>query len=328
VKTTTASPRIVVLLTLAAGAVWIAGCSSTGGKSNASSASATASGSTAASTSSFATRYKTDDGRTIEIGKATAADGGWRFKDPHLEKCWVADGFNFAGIDTLYIAPTLSTAKFNPDEEKVLQLAKENLPVELERSLRKKNIFTHVVTRETDIQAGVRVVRLENTIVEFSKGGGGARFFAGLYGAGQPVLRILGRMMEGDKAVFTFDSHALGHLPTFAGLVWTDGRPDAVVTFKAYDASGHIVGRITTRLGDSSSSGTTAEDRFLGASYSRGIARIVVTASLGDFEIDHLQYGFAAFAMSAVPAPPSLALGAVGLLGAGLARRRMMRALG
>ena len=130
------------------------------------------------------------------------------------------------------------------------------------------------------------------------------------------------------KAVFTFDSHALGHLPTFAGLVWTDGRPDAVVTFKAYDASGHIVGRITTRLGDSSSSGTTAEDRFLGASYSRGIARIVVTASLGDFEIDHLQYGFAAFAMSAVPAPPSLALGAVGLLGAGLARRRMMRALG
>lgn len=35
-----------------------------------------------------------------------------------MEKCWVADGFNFTGYDTLYIAPTQSTAKYQKDEER------------------------------------------------------------------------------------------------------------------------------------------------------------------------------------------------------------------
>src|SRR5262249_45423874 len=43
------------------------------------------------------------------------------------------------------------------------------------------------------------------------------------------------------RAVFTFDRSALGgRLPTFAGLVWTNGRTDATVTFKAFDALGHL----------------------------------------------------------------------------------------
>ena len=63
-----------------------------------------------------ATRATTDDGRKIEIGSASVAPGGgMNYRNPHMEKCWVADGFNFKGYDTLYIAPTLSTAKFPTD---------------------------------------------------------------------------------------------------------------------------------------------------------------------------------------------------------------------
>ncbi|HUL51461.1 MAG TPA: DUF4410 domain-containing protein [Candidatus Nitrosotalea sp.] len=220
---TQSSPSSLHLIsTLTLCAILSAGCSSTGGESKSSSAASPAptAGSAPASGPGFAVRYKADDGRTIEIGKATAADGGWRFKDPHMEKCWVAEDFRFTGIDTLYIAPTLVTAKYNKDEEKVLQLAKENIPVELERSLRSKNIFAHVVTREADIPTGVKMVKLENTIVEFSKGGGGARFFAGLYGAGQPVLRVQGKMTDGDKTVFTFEARRSG---TSAGARMSGG---------------------------------------------------------------------------------------------------------
>jgi len=36
-------------------------------------------------------KYKADDGRTIEIGRSTA-DTRIELKEPHLDKCWIADG--------------------------------------------------------------------------------------------------------------------------------------------------------------------------------------------------------------------------------------------
>src|ERR1043165_902303 len=76
-----------------------------------------------------ASRFRTTDGRDIEIGKVTMANGGRVFRNPHMEKCWVADGFNFNGYDTLYIAPVKSVAKFQPDEEMPHRVAKERLPI-------------------------------------------------------------------------------------------------------------------------------------------------------------------------------------------------------
>ena len=71
----------------------------------------------------------------MEIGKATPADGGLSYKNPHLEKCWIADGFDFNGYDTLYISPTINAAKYNPkDEEMPLHAAQENLVAELKRA--------------------------------------------------------------------------------------------------------------------------------------------------------------------------------------------------
>ena len=52
--------------------------------------------------------------------------------------------------------------------------------------------------------------KLENTIVEYPKVGGAARYFVGLYGGGQPVLRVHGKMTDGDKTVFTFEARRSG----------------------------------------------------------------------------------------------------------------------
>jgi len=185
---------------LVAAALLLAGCASTDDKSSNASAPATG-------------RFKADDGRTINIGKASADSGGSSYKNPHMEKCWVVDGFDFNGYDTLYIVPTLSTAKFNeknPEEIKVHELAKANLVVELVRTLNERKIFANIVTNESEIKPGAKTLRLENTITEFTKGGGAARYWVGLYGGGQPVLRVQGRMAEGDKALFTFEARRSG----------------------------------------------------------------------------------------------------------------------
>lgn len=158
-------------------------------------------------------KFKADDGRTIDIGKSSPSSDGWSYKNPHMEKCWIADGFKFTGYDVLYIAPTLSTAKFNEKNEgevKVHALARENLVRELDRSLGNKKIFAKIVTRESDVPKEGKVLKIENTITEFTKGGGAARYFAGLYGAGQPVLRVLGNFTEGDKKLCSFEARRSG----------------------------------------------------------------------------------------------------------------------
>lgn len=197
-----------VLTALATTSIFIAGCASTGESSAKSGNTATASSTGAPG--QYAVRYKADDNRTIEIGKNTPSNGGLSFKDPHMEKCWLADGFNFTGYDALYIAPTLSTAKYHDDEGMVHDIAKKTLPAEFAAYIGRKGIFPKVITSEADIQPGSKVLKLENTITEFSKGGGAARYFAGIYGAGQPVLRVVGNMTDNGKPVFTFEARRSG----------------------------------------------------------------------------------------------------------------------
>jgi hypothetical protein len=184
-------------------ALAVTGCSSTSDKSSG----ATPAGQTPS-------KAKAADGRTVDIGKSSpASGGGMNYKNPHMEKCWVADGFDFNGYDTLYIAPTLSTARFdtkNKEEVKVHELAKENLVKELASLISSRRIFADVVTRDADIKPEAKTLKLENTITEFTKGGGAARYFAGLYGAGQPVLRVQGKMTAGDKPFFTFEARRSG----------------------------------------------------------------------------------------------------------------------
>jgi len=181
--------------------VLVAGCASTGESSTSNS---TGGG------PQIATRYKADDGRTIEIGRNTPAEGGLNFREPHLEKCWIADGFNFNGYDTLYIAPTMSTAKFHNDEAQIHEWAKQMLPTELTSYIIRKGIFANVVTSEGAIKPGAKVLKMENTITEYSKGGGAGRYFAGIYGGGQPVLRVQGKVSDGEKTVFRYEARRSG----------------------------------------------------------------------------------------------------------------------
>lgn len=154
------------------------------------------------------------DGRTVNIGSASAADGGRRFNNPHMEKgkCWVADGFNFTGFDAIYIAPVTSTAKVpdKPADQMVHKVAQGNLVIELSRALTVHGFAGAVVTCDSDLKPGARVLRFENNIVEFSKGGGGARFWAGEFGAGQPELRVQGKALEGSKELFHFEARRSG----------------------------------------------------------------------------------------------------------------------
>jgi hypothetical protein len=193
---------------LTALAICLSGCETTSSdvKTETSNASATA---TAAGVH-FPARYQAADGRTISIGSSSASADGWTFKEPHMDKCWLAKDFNFTGYDTVYIAPTLSTAKFHDDEARPLDLTKQNLPIELKRELEARGVFAKVVLTEAEIPAGAHVLKLENTIIEYTKGGGAARYWVGLYGGGQPAFRVQGKMTSGDKTVFTYEARRSG----------------------------------------------------------------------------------------------------------------------
>src|SRR5438128_6735111 len=195
--------RASPFLSLCATGALLCGCASTGEPT-------TTSSSPASGSSGIPAKYRSDDGRTVEIGKRVPANGGLTFKDPPMEKCWIANDFKFTGYDTLYIAPTLSTARPHDDEQRLHEWAKEALPAEISKMLSPKGLFSSVVLKESDIKPGVRVLKLENTITEYAKGGGAARYFAGLYGGGQPVLRAQGKMTDGDKTVFTFEARRSG----------------------------------------------------------------------------------------------------------------------
>jgi hypothetical protein len=73
-----------------------------------------------------------------------------------------------------------------------------------------KGIFQNVVYQESDIKPGSKVLRLDNTILEYAKGGGAARYFVGLYGGGQPVLRVEGKLTDGNKTMFSYEARRSG----------------------------------------------------------------------------------------------------------------------
>jgi hypothetical protein len=106
----------------------------------------------------------------------------------------------------------------------------------------------------------------------------------------------------------TFDEEALGGLPTWAGIVWTDGHNE--VLFEAFDANGESLGALTNNSADGDAFGGTAEDRFFGLVSLVGIKSLNLTCGAGlPMEVDHLQYG------DIIPAPSTLALaGVVGLM--------------
>ena len=106
-KTASSFNRFVSLAAIALAALLATGCASSAPKD---------------STPRQAWEFKATDGRTIEIGRATSAEGGRSFKNPHLDKCWVADGFTFNGYDTLFLVPVSVTAEVDSPVAMVISL--------------------------------------------------------------------------------------------------------------------------------------------------------------------------------------------------------------
>lgn len=159
---------------------------------------------------SFPVWYHTPDKRTITIGKSVPSNNGWSFSDPHMLKCWLSDSFRFTGYDTVLILPTQSAVTVDPQAEGTFDIAKTNLVADMQEQFRSSNLFANVVTSETDIKPGARVLRAENTITKFKKGGKGARFWAGELGAGQPIIRVATRMSDGNTVLFSCEAERSG----------------------------------------------------------------------------------------------------------------------
>jgi hypothetical protein len=93
----------------------------------------------------------------------------------------------------------------------------------------------------------------------------------------------------------TADGGFGGQLPTFAGLVWTDG--EGQVSFEAYGADGGLLGVLGPfNPADAGFPGSgvtreTDEDRFFGVSFPGGISRIAAFNTSGGIEVDHPQAG-------------------------------------
>ena len=115
---------------------------------------------------------------------------------------------------------------------------------------------------------------------------------------------------------FAFNAAALGgQLPTHVGFVWADvgiASPTygyGNVLIEAYDGSYASLGvHGPFAVGDGSNAFGTAEDRFLGVVNLSGITSLfIIMPDSTDWELDHLQYGYAA-----VPEPTAFGLLALG----------------
>jgi len=123
---------------------------------------------------------------------------------------------------------------------------------------------------------------------------------------------------------FTFNAAALGgHLPTAAGIVWTDGDPGSFGReFQAFDENNVQIGSTLFNLNDGwffEGDGNPEHFIFFGVTNPGGISSIFIANGAGGIEVDHLQYGLNA---ATTPEPGSMMLLASGLLGLAGWRRK------
>jgi len=138
------------------------------------------------------------------------SDGTPYQKYRDIQLAWFADGFDFAGYDTLLITPAKYAAKERPNEVDMRTWATGYLQSAFLEFIRTNGIFANVTTRESDVKPGAKFLRMENTIIEYEKGGGGARFWAGEFGSGQPVIKVRGQFADGDKPLCKYEARRSG----------------------------------------------------------------------------------------------------------------------
>jgi len=151
----------------------------------------------------------TSDSGSKPASAATTSGDGYT-KDKDIQRVWLAPGFDFSGYDTLYIGPAKYAAKERPNEVDMRTWAIKYLTTAYADRIGTNKLFANVTTREDDPKPGSKVLRMENTIYEYEKGGGGARYFVGLYGGGQPVIKVRGQFTDGEKTVCKYEAWRSG----------------------------------------------------------------------------------------------------------------------
>jgi len=131
-------------------------------------------------------------------------------KDKDIEGVWLAPGFNVTGYDAVYIDAVKFAAIERSNETEMRTMATGFLRDRLVEALEKTRLFRKVTTRVEDLQPNARSLALQNTIIEYEKGGGGARYFAGVFGGGQPVIRVRGFVLDGQKTVGAYEIRRSG----------------------------------------------------------------------------------------------------------------------
>ncbi|MGD0022944.1 MAG: hypothetical protein ABSC54_11690 [Smithellaceae bacterium] len=127
-------------------------------------------------------------------------------KDLNIQGVWLADGFDFKGYQTLYLTPIVFAGVERDNEVEIRATAMQELPDELVTSFRDTKLFATVTTKSQDVKAKAKTLKLDNTIIEFSKGSGVGRHFGGPFGAGgQPVIKVRGQIYDGDKLVCVYE---------------------------------------------------------------------------------------------------------------------------
>lgn len=188
----TASAQIRTLVSLAAAAFIFGGCASTD------------------SSKQSATAPK--PGPKVESSLPLPAGVVLR-KDKDLQGVWVAPGFNFSGKPRLVVEPTVFKGEVRENEAEMRAFAVQELRERIAKAAGESGLFSYAGLTDTPAagETNAPSYRLMNTIVEFEKGGGGARYFAGLYGAGQPVIKVHGELLDtNNAAVFIYEARRSG----------------------------------------------------------------------------------------------------------------------
>ena len=122
---------------------------------------------------------------------------------------WLAPGFDFKGYTLLVAEPRAEVPKLNPDGIQNLEWARGVLRTELAAALQERKLFT-VVQNPAEVKPGGRLLRLDNTITEYEKGGGGARMFGFASSAGQPVIKVRGQLTADGRPLFVYEARRSG----------------------------------------------------------------------------------------------------------------------
>jgi hypothetical protein len=128
----------------------------------------------------------------------TAEAAGVTYKrTDSIDKVWIAEGFDFSGYDTLVVESIAANGvKPRDDKEKErLDFARQSLQRDLKGAIEYAAIIPQVVG--TTPTAGTnKTLRLENEILEFSRGSSAMRIGIG-FGAGSPYLKLRGAVKDG-----------------------------------------------------------------------------------------------------------------------------------